>query len=467
MNREALATHRLDALSLDSRAFQWFLRLWAIAAFAHFVGNPPALRTGQVPLELTLVALVTALSALAVMVKPHLRGPVFALSVLEIATTLLEAPIVGNHQMIASLVSVVLLWAVFQKDPWAAFAPGGRGLILVGYGFAAFSKLNSGFFDPTTSCAVTYGNRWLQSFHLPTLAPGSALALVPIWMTAVVELAVPLLLLVPPTRRWGVGLAFVFHFFVSLDFRQHLYDFSALLFALFSLFLPDVVLLQLGQLPKPRPLRPLWLALGTLASVFVAAALLPPSRGSHWLLLDGPFLVWGPWATWLLARTLLAVVRLGPEQPLGRPTPLAWAVIALAFLNGLAPYLELKTASSFNMYANLVTANGASNHFLIPRTAHLTDTQAEPYLVLSTTDEGLEQYVDAGWAIPRERLLDYLAQHPDAGVTVARLGREREERLSGAQDGVRLSWWKERFQVFRSVDVGSPARCQLQWLPAY
>jgi hypothetical protein len=451
---------------LDSRAFQWFLRLWAVAAFAHFVGNPPTLRIGSATTALTLASLGTALAALAVLVRPNLRAPVAALGVLQVVTAVLEAPILGNHMVITALVALVLLAALTQPDAWAAFAPGGRAVILICYSFAAFAKLNSGFFDPTTSCAVIYGNRWLEGFHLPTLTPGGTLALVPIWLTTVVELLVPALILLPGTRRFGVALGFAFHFALSFDLQQHIYDFTALLFALFSLFLPDSVLQQLGDLPRPRRPRPVWLALGLTAAAFVAAAAVPAEEGSYWLLKTGAFLVWTPWAVWLLWRTVRAALRSGPAQPLGRPGLVALAVMAVAFFNGLTPYLELKTASGYNMYANLVTANGDSNHFVIRRTAHLTQTQKEPFVVLSTPDEGLSKYVDAGWAIPQERLLHYLAVHPDAEVTVTRLGRDEQQTLT-SRDGVALPWWKERFQLFRSLDVGSPARCQLHWLPAY
>ena len=37
---------------------------------------------------------------------------------------------------------------------WRSFLPVGRTVLLIAYGFAAFSKLNSGFFDPDTSSAV-------------------------------------------------------------------------------------------------------------------------------------------------------------------------------------------------------------------------------------------------------------------------------------------------------------------------
>lgn len=450
---------------MNSPAFHWFLRLWAAAAFFHFVGNPPTLRIGGATGPLAATSLGVALAALLVLVKPNLRGAVGALAALQVTTALLEAPILGNHMVITALVALVLLGALTQKDAWAAFAPGARAVTIACYGFAAFSKLNSGFFDPFVSCALAYSNRWLSGFGLPLISAGGPMAMVAIVGTTVTELLIPVLFLIPATRRFGVALGFLFHFAVSYDFQQHIYDFTALLLALFSLFLPDLTLLQLGKLPQPKKPRPLQLAVGVIAVSFVIAAIIPPTEGSYRLIKDGPWVLWIPFSLWVVVRTLQAIRRLGPAQPLGRPTAFAFAVLALAIFNGLTPYLELKTASGFNMYANLVTANGRSNHFLIPRTAQLSDAQAVRYQVLDSNDEGLAQYKDSGWWIPRERLLHYLAQRPGIEVQVAVNGGEFIKLTSA--DGVALPWWKERFGLFRSLDSNEPPRCQLQWLPAY
>ena len=42
-----------------------------------------------------------------------------------------------------------LAFALLRTDPWASFAPGARGILISFYSFAAFAKLNRGFFDPT------------------------------------------------------------------------------------------------------------------------------------------------------------------------------------------------------------------------------------------------------------------------------------------------------------------------------
>ena len=104
--------------------------------------------------------------------------------------------------------------------PWS-FAPAARWTLVVFYAFAAFAKLNTGFLDPDTSCAVFYADQALAAARLPVLAPGGVAATALIVTTVLVELAIPLLLAIPPTRHAGVLLGLAFHGLVSLDLAQH------------------------------------------------------------------------------------------------------------------------------------------------------------------------------------------------------------------------------------------------------
>ena len=43
-------------------------------------------------------------------------------------------------------------------------------MLLVAYAFAALAKWNTGFLDPTVSCAVVYTDQWLGGFGLAGVA---------------------------------------------------------------------------------------------------------------------------------------------------------------------------------------------------------------------------------------------------------------------------------------------------------
>ncbi len=62
-------------------------------------------------------------------------------------------------------------------------------------------------------------------------------------------------------------------------------------------------------------------------------------------------------------------------------------------LNGLSTYLELKTGYAWNMYSNLETVNGQSNHLLVPGTLALSGVQRDLVRIEATNDRGLALYV--------------------------------------------------------------------------
>ncbi len=457
------------ALVADNRhvipaPMKWFLRLWAVAILAHIAGNPPGWREAAFPAPLGVVSLVLGVTAIVVLLAPG-RLPAMAMAALTVASVVLEAPFVGNHWIVAGLVSILLMVALVRSEPWPAFAPGARGILLTFYSFAAFAKLNAGFFDPVASCGITYANQMLGSYGLPLLPSGGGVAIGVAAATALIELSVPVLLLIRRTRYWGVLVGLVFHGLISFDLDQHFYDFSGLLIALFFLFLADHLL---ATIPETWWVRTPYKAVGAgLLALVVVAAVVEPRRITALLLEQGVFLVWIPWVVLLTWR----LIKLGrrTDSPtvssVGRFGLVGTILVTVTIANGLTPYLELKTGYGFNMYANLVTADGRSNHFLIPRTLPLTDAQRDPYIVLESDDPGLHQYVDSGWAVTEDRLLHYLAKNPDATATVTRVVSGGERRLSGA-DGRRLPWWREKFQLFRAIDLNDPPRCQLVWLPA-
>ena len=94
------------------------------------------------------------------------------------------------------------------------------------YVAAAFWKINTAFLDPTTSCASIYIAQLLDvlvpaSLTVPAAARTAAIRAGPL-LTIVGELSIGLLLLAPatarlrPLRKFGVGLALLFHLGIAV-----------------------------------------------------------------------------------------------------------------------------------------------------------------------------------------------------------------------------------------------------------
>ncbi|RYF85284.1 MAG: hypothetical protein EOO03_13535 [Chitinophagaceae bacterium] len=67
-------------------------------------------------------------------------------------------------------------------------------------------------------------------------------------------------------------------------------------------------------------------------------------------------------------------------------------VPVIVFLNGLSPYLGLKTENSYSMYSNLRTEGGISNHYLIPAGVQIFDYQKDLVEIVSSTDSTLNKF---------------------------------------------------------------------------
>lgn len=423
----------------------------------HIAGNPIS-KTGLEEVLLRLDTVVIGAAALYLLIRPGRVPARVVLAAGVVVSLVLEAPVTGNHWLLAAIVSVAILASSRHADPWARFSRTARPILLGFYFFAAFAKLNSGFFDPVESCARFYANQTLDGFGLPEIG-GEGLPIAVAVAVAATELSVPVLLFFRRSRALGVLVGVTFHFLVSLDLNQHFYDFSGVLFALFALFLTDRAITEIGGFALGE--RAEVVVLGVGAPLVALMAIAPPSdiANAVRVMTFVPWFVFG----------VTVVVRLWRRRPVAtksglRPAGvLAWALLAVVVANGLTPYLEIKTATSWNMYANLVTHDGESNHFLIRETLPIWDRNSDLLVVVASTDERLQRYADTGYAIPRRNLENYLADNPTAVVTVMLDG---EETVLTSADGDNTNVFVDKFLSFRSVDVVGEPGCQAGFLPA-
>jgi hypothetical protein len=435
--------------------------MWGIALVAHVVGN---WALADLPGPLGWVNLAVGLLGIGLALRPR-RPLLAAASLLVVISLALEIPVLGNHWLVAGLVSLAILFTGVDEG---RFTPAARLVLVVFYALAAFAKLNHGFLDPEVSCASVYLNQWLGGVGLGPVPMGSVATRAAVWGSVLVELSVPLLLLVRRWRPWGVLVATGFHTLISFDLNQHFYDFTAVLLPLFFLFASDRTAERVLELWSSAPVRVrrfLSLGLAGVGGLLVVAAILPPWLITLPLVTVAPFFLWIPFAIWWLWGLIRATA---PAEALPwRLQPLAWVVVILTFLNGLTPYTEVKTAFSFNMYANLITANGESNHLIVRRTFPIRDGYRRPVKILDSSDPGLRTYADQGYLIPYSEFRRYLTGRPQTMVTYVRDGVTHV--VDSVGDDPELSsaprWW-EILLPLRSIDQGRPPRCQEVFLGA-
>jgi hypothetical protein len=453
--------------------------MWALAAIWHLLGNPLGAPAWS---QALLVA-----GAGAVLLRPGAPLPLAALAAAGVVTLWEEAPFLGNHWLLAGFVNLAIVLSVAigvvrrrphdRLDLANRLFPVARLSLLGFYAFAAFAKLNTAFFDRSVSCAAFYFRESTDSVGLSGLQLGGAAWVehLVIFGTVAVELSVPLLLVRSATRRAGVLVALVFHALLAIDHSHQFFDFSSVLFALFLLFLPASgapwlterlgsvrARLALRHEHLPSRIHLALVALPVLAGAFVAIDVATVSGALQ--------IGWWAWQPYAVVVVVTVARYLAQDRCPARnrllPHHVAFAVIPLLVVfNGLTPYLELKTGFAWNMYANLRTVDGETNHLLLPATLPLTDEQSDLVEIIDTTSAGLARYAATDYALTWRQLRTYLADHPNARITYRRGGET--VALEHASDDPELVTpppeWQDKVQLFRAVDLQDPERCVPYW----
>ena len=407
-----------------------FCILWAIAHLGHLLrkANPSD------PIAWLLMA-----AAVLLLARPSSRIRLGALAAIQITYLGTQIPWTDNHMYLMGFVNMGLLTAVLTSL-WPGAQNDSRNFLLprlyifatllLSYGAAAVAKLNAGFFDPETSCAVTMFYDAIAVFGLerdgvPDVVRSLDL-MMPTIITAI-ELMVPILLLIPRTRRAGVVLVVLFHWAVSLSPTATALDFTLVLFALVILFLPVTaanriyIWAQRTVAVFPVFVRPPFFVLLSLfltISLVLGPGSVPGNR--NWIWLAATALVLG-----LLLLQLAFTERDSSSTPIpsGRLSLLGMvpyaAFVFLQLANISAPYLGSKNVGSFVMYSNLQTERRHSNHFLLPRLP-MDMGQDDLVEIVDSSSEWLRHVRDSGRLISWHELRRHLSYWPDTSLTYKR-----------------------------------------------
>jgi hypothetical protein len=389
-----------------------FVFLWACQALVHHEFYLGWLAADDWAGWLVLFA------ALALLVRPASSTALAALALTSIVYNVRKWPFVVNHILVESLINATILaglvaaraahgsWSSFaaREGAYATFAPVVRAMVVLMYAFAFVAKLNPEFFDPEVSCVAVMYDDLLR--RLPFLGDGRAMRVASIWATIAIELALPLLLAIPRTRRLGVMLGVSFHLMLGAIGHR---TFSGLACAVYALFVMDDLaplavrvrdrlVLRFGRerLVRIRFLAGVAACIGVL--LFVAAARTGLYRSGF-----GPLRVYRvPWVVWGLWTVAVGVTyaaawwnaRGRPPAPGPAPAP-AWlhVMTVLVVVNGSSQYLGLKTQTCFTMYSNLRTEADLSNHFFLPA-LRLASYQDDLVEVLDTDHPALRAHLE-------------------------------------------------------------------------
>lgn len=267
------------------------------------------------------------------------------------------------------LMLVVYLFATVDKINWDYLSPHGCGWALVSPFFGGMDFASR---YPIAWQIGTYGSLFMEGFLLIGLA-------------------------VPALRSKSLMAGTVFHTMLALIPHVGVASFSGLTLSLYVLFMPENTNWQAWRL-VPNIERvwkrvvvvfagaAVWAVLSYVAASWVTGfaydALRQQGLVDSRRYLTGIYFsvfVFFPMGLWMLRNvisTFWFTQKMRPELRMWGP---AWMAIfpALALLNGLCPFIGLKTHTSFGMFSNITTEQGQTNHLFIPASVQIFQYQTE------------------------------------------------------------------------------------------
>jgi len=262
-------------------------------------------------------------------------------------------PHVPNHVVLLVLFSFFSLLQIFylkltnqsQKIYPAISALASWGLILAYY-ISAFHKLNTGYFDIQNSCAVVFTQEIL-SFKLSPFAAGLVIC-----GSLLLEVLIPSLLIFKRTRDLGLLIGICFHTLLSFHSDHFIFHFSFLALVLYVPFFSENFI---------DYIKNMYLKINK--KLFFQINILIVSIGLFF-----------PFYLFILLAVVLgmtyAFVYFSQVSNIRRKS-LNFSLMVLPYgllivLNGMSPYLGLKTQTDFSMFSNLRSFGNENNHILMP-----------------------------------------------------------------------------------------------------
>jgi hypothetical protein len=388
-------------------------------------------------------------------------------------------PQVPNHIILALCVNLmwisVLSYQLFTKrfDGERAYNTVRPFLMIsvaIVYFFSVFHKLNLDYFNPLVSCAVEL---YTDITGIYTFFPNNGVTdSMVIYLTIAIEAAIPVLLFSRKFWKYGLLLAVLFHTLLSLHSNVFIMSFSAEIFALVSVFIPNDALRDLVSLIKRIAARFMvqevivkLLAAVSLITVIIVLAYFTMSSPGLEGLLKSMFRT-----IWLLGCLILIIIAFSfMRSSINRESisvnlrqAAYWIFPIILFINGLTPYLGLKTATNFSMFLNLWVKGKQNNNLVLRMNFPLTDYSSDLIQVLASNHPYFNALHDSGEEITHFELYRWIAEHPEVdSLRISfRHGGVSEEIIDIKHLEIPYDWFEQKLLIFRKLPAERPCPCQ-------
>lgn len=367
----------------------------------------------------------------------------------------------------------------FTKDfsgIWIVIAPVLRLIVLLLYFFTVFHKLNWDYFNWEYSCGSALYSEMVN--YLNFLPQGEIINSVVLYAVLAIEVMIPILLIVPKTAKYGLLMGMIFHFILALHPNIMILSFTYEMYALYIVFMPKEqamsIMISIRHFVKGievnyKLTKLLAIIFGLIiVQVIIYILFLRTSLtqvATYWyiLIFDLKLILV------VLILLTLTNFKISPDNYYVsfRPKPLILAFVPfIILLNGIAPYFNVKTATTFSMFSNLRISGTATNHIIIQQTYPLLDhlsflaeivkTDYEPLAKIQKRNEKITlfelQRVISNYKSEEEKKITYSIEDKEYIIVLP-----LDKKLAYYEE---LPLWQRKLLIYRTIPQGEICPCQ-------
>ena len=388
-------------------------------------------------------------------------------SILFTAYYIYNSPISSNNQTTAfflSLLTLLTLILAMLKQNTNSFSRGdiikiirgpGKLILACMYFYGIYHKLNTDFFNPDVSCAVELYKPIAEIVGQESNRIGQWMS---IYLTFIIESIAMMGLLFRRFCKLGLVVGIPFHIIIGFTGFTFFIDFSTIVLAMYALLTNDESLRNIKTVilekVKSKYFR---ISIILLPSIIALLILL------HIILCGGicstkkfmPI-----FAIYSISIYVILLLTQMTDEKVFVKSKIFYLIPLIFFLNGLSPYVGLKTESSIAMFSNLHVEGGTTNHFfhgVIPGFANYSD---EVITVINSNNSEMSE----GLSFVRYDFDRRLTQLKNPELTVLSNTSSDALHISASSEDwentyASTNWLVQKFLIFKTVDYNRPKVC--------
>lgn len=381
-----------------------------------------------------------------------------------------SSPVASNNKTTAFFLSILIVFSIlktlishrsitFDRNKVFYLIQGPGKLILVFmYFFGIYHKLNTDFFNPNISCAVEL-SRPIAS--ILGQEDNTTLNWIPIYLTFFVETIAIIGLLFQRYRKLGLAVSIPFHIIIAFTGYAFYMDFSTIVLAMYSLNINDESLGRIKCFYK-KSVRPYWLKkttsllpVGFALTLFIYVTMICQGVCSY-----RSFMPIFAFYSIPISFILIFSRNVKREGWNESKSGILFLIPIAFFLNGLSPYLGLKTESSIAMYSNLYVEGRRTNHLLHGVLPGFWDYSDEVITVIDSNNQQLRE----GESFVRYDFDRRLSNLQNVEVTVQSNLKSTPQQISTNEGKWKNTydeapWLMKKYLIFKPIDNKRPKVC--------